>query len=80
MRETFAKDTIQMLRNVEKRSCRQKKVRMRQFEKAAVVCMAILLLGSGSVALAESLDLGRLIRERFHDEISADKYEFCSGT
>lgn len=48
---------------------------MQQFEKAAAVCMAILLLGSGSVALAGNFNLGQLIRERFHDEVSADKID-----
>ncbi len=75
VREAYEKETVQLLQDVEKRRHRQKKIKMQQFEKAAVVGIAILLLGTGSVAAAKSLNMGQIIRERFGDDISADKVD-----
>lgn len=75
VRESFERETVQILQDVDKRRRAQKKIRMRQLEKAAVMCVAILLLGTGSVAAAASLNLGQMLRERFNDDVSAGKID-----
>lgn len=73
VRDSFEEETIQLLKDTARVQKRSKIIQFKKWGRVAATFVILLLLGTGTVAAAEELNLPELVRRLFQDDTSAVK-------